>query len=448
MDQTFSIKNLKKLMKHDREKGGALEENFIPQADVIRKKINELKKLRSVSRKKLRIKKITEEFFAIRSGRISAVLEKRKAQHDGAMTSALELVAAEMNKKDFKVDIVQLPSLVAGKKVYGVGNSLSQILAVRFTQNVLKVIYDVKMPPRDMLVSQVKKLALDGMPKFIVRADVESFYESVRHKDLLDGIHQSPELSVVIKRILTRLIKNYESLTGEAKGLPRGVGISAYLSEIYLSSIDAQIKRHEDLFYYSRYVDDMILMYAPQRKDSAGGYLKVLEDTLMTKGLRVNSKTEAINLLESQVGKFEYLGYEFDMSPSKKGVRLSLKKFNKYKDRIDKSFADYIKKEKFVAKKAAEELYVRALYLTGNMRLFNRKSNAFIGVYFSNKFITDTKQLKGLDAMYQAKVRGISDPALARRLAKLSFVEGFEKKIFRGFDAVKLSLIARGWTHA
>ena len=286
------------------------------------------------------------------------------------------------------------------------------------------------------------------MPKFIVRADVESFYESVRHKDLLDGIHQSPELSVVIKRILTRLIKNYESLTGEAKGLPRGVGISAYLSEIYLSSIDAQIKRHEDLFYYSRYVDDMILMYAPQRKDSAGGYLKVLEDTLMTKGLRVNSKTEAINLLESQVGKFEYLGYEFDMSPSKKGVRLSLKKFNKYKDRIDKSFADYIKKEKFVAKKAAEELYIRALYLTGNMRLFNRKSNAFIGVYFSNKFITDTKQLKGLDAMYQAKVRGISDPALARRLAKLSFVEGFEKKIFRGFDAVKLSLIARGWTHA
>lgn len=58
MDQTFSIKNLKKLMKHDREKGGALEENFIPQADVIRKKINELKKLRSVSRKKLRIKKL------------------------------------------------------------------------------------------------------------------------------------------------------------------------------------------------------------------------------------------------------------------------------------------------------------------------------------------------------------------------------------------------------
>lgn len=448
MDQTFSINNLKNLMRQDRKKGGALEENFIPQADAIRKKINELKKLRSTSRKKLRTRAITEEFFVVRSARISSVLEKRKVQHDEVMTSELELIAAEMNKKDFRVEIFQLPTLVSGKKVYSVGSSLSQILAARFAQNVLKVVYDVKMPPRDIIVSQIRKLALDGMPKFIVRADVESFYESVRHKDLLDGIHQSSELSVVIKRILTRLIKNYASITGEAKGLPRGIGISAYLSEIYLSSVDAQIKRHEDLFYYSRYVDDMVLMYAPQRKESAGGYLKILEDILMDKGLRLNSKTEAIDLLEDQSGKFEYLGYEFDMSPSTKGVRLSLKKFNKYKDRINKSFSDYDRKEKFIAKKAAEELYVRALYLTGNMRLFNRKSNAFIGVYFSNKFITDTRQLRSLDAIYQDKVRRLLDPALVRRLEKLSFVDGFENKVFRGFDAVKLSFIARGWTHA
>ncbi|WP_277342840.1 reverse transcriptase domain-containing protein, partial [Pseudomonas viridiflava] len=108
-------------------------------------------------------------------------------------------------------------------------------------------------------------MALDGVPKYIIRSDVELFYESVGHKELFDGIYQAPELSVLIKRILTRLMKDYVVVSGDENGLPRGIGISAYLSEIYLSSIDDEIRRQDNLFYYARYVDDMVLMYAPQR---------------------------------------------------------------------------------------------------------------------------------------------------------------------------------------
>jgi hypothetical protein len=81
------------------------------------------------------------------------------------------------------------------------------------------------------------------------------------------------------------------------------------------------------------------------------------------------------------------------------------------------------------------------------MRLFNRKSNAFIGVYFSNKYITETSQLSGLDLFFQNKIKSISSPSLARKLTKLSFVKGFKEKLFRNFDSKQLSELSRGWKH-
>ncbi|MEZ2743806.1 antiviral reverse transcriptase Drt3a [Halopseudomonas bauzanensis] len=447
MDQAISIKNLNYLLKGDREKGGNLEERFIPAAFDIRIKLYKLNKLRSLSRYRLRTGKITPAFYDKRISRLAIVIEKRKAEHARLIDSELERASKIIGSKEFRINLALLPATVGGKRVYGVGDSLDQILAVKFVQRMLKSLYDIRMPSRDTLTSQVKSLALDDVPKYIIRSDVESFYESVRHKELLDGIHQSPELSVLIKRILTRLMKDYVAISGDDNGLPRGIGISAYLSEIYLSSIDTEIRQQDDLFYYARYVDDMVLMYAPHRKELATKYLGTLRNILHEKGLKLNNKTKAIDLLEEQKGKFDYLGYTFDVSSSTPGVRLSKRKFDKYKSRIEKAFTDYSKKCAFIPKKAAEELMLRCLFLTGNMRLFNRKSNAFIGIYFSNKYITDTDQLSGLDQFYRNKIAGVASPSLKRKLSKLSFEKGFTEKLFRNFDSKQLSELSRGWKH-
>ncbi|HAT33015.1 MAG TPA: reverse transcriptase [Janthinobacterium sp.] len=448
MDQTSSVRNLNILLKEDREKGGKLEETYVPDAFKIRVKMHKLRKLLQNSLHRMRIGKMTEAVYTKRKSRIDTVLEKRKIEHDSLVEGALQLVSKAIGKKDFRVSVALLPTTVGGKKVYGIGKDLAQILVVRLIQRVLKIVYKVSMPPRDMLIGQIKALALDGMPKYIIRADVEQFYESVAHDHLLDAIHQSPELSIVVKRILTRLIKDYVAASGDEKGLPRGIGISAYLSEIYLAGIDRKIKSQEGVFYYARYVDDIVLMYAPQRNELADHYLSKLKSIFSEKGLLLNSKTRELNVLTEQKGKFEYLGYEFDLSPGKRGIRLSTKKEKKYKARIEKSFSDYQKKHTFIVAKAADELFVRCLFLTGNMRLFNRKSNAFIGIYFSNRFITDTAQLNGLDSFFQHKISTLLDVSLKRKLGKLSFAAGFRDKIFRNFDLEKLSEISQGWNHA
>ena len=182
MDQAFSIKNLNDLLKNDREKGGDLEERYIPAAFNIRVKLYKLSKLRSFSRYRLRTGKMTQAFYDKRMSRLVQVIDRRKTQHEALVSAELERVSKVISSKEFRLNILLLPVTIGAKKVYGVGSSLDQVLAVRFVQRALKVLYEVRMPSRDMLVSQIKTLALDGVPKYIIRSDVESCYESVRHK--------------------------------------------------------------------------------------------------------------------------------------------------------------------------------------------------------------------------------------------------------------------------
>ncbi|HEY1026253.1 MAG TPA: antiviral reverse transcriptase Drt3a [Pseudomonas sp.] len=448
IDQAFSIKNLNKLLDEDREKGGDLEERYIPDAYALRMRIYELKKSRSLVRYKYRTGVVTAQFHELRTSRLNKVIKGRKEIHSTLVDNVLERVSRQILSKNFRVELNVLPVLIRNKTVYGVGRDLAQVLAIRLVQKILKDVYHIEMPPRDIVVAQVKALTMDGSPKFILRADVESFYESVQHKDLLESIHQSPQLSVLVKRIITRLLSDYLRLSGADRGLPRGVGISAYLSEIYLAYIDAEVRRHDEIFYYARYVDDMIMMFAPEKKEAVHEYLTSFAELLGKKGLSLNDKTQPLNLMDEQRGKFTYLGYEFDVSQSSRGVRMSAAKLKKYRDRIDKSFNDYHAKVAFIPRKAARELITRSLYLTGNMRLFNRKSNAFIGVYYSNKHITDISQLKGLDRYFLAKINLLTDVGLKRKLSRMSFENGFVGKEFRNFSAKKLSEISRGWKHA
>ena len=171
-------------------------------------------------------------------------------------------------------------------------------------------------------------------------------------------------------------------------------------------------------------------------------------ELLDKKGLSLNDKTKLFNLMDEQRGKFTYLGYEFDVSSSSRGVRMSAAKLIKYKDRIEKAFNDYGAKVAFIPQKAAKELVMRCLYLTGNMRLLNRKSNAFIGVYYSNKYITDVSQLRALDYLLRARVDPLTDVRLKRKLSRLSFERGFVQKEFRNFSTKNLSEISQGWKHA
>lgn len=443
MDQSFSIKNLNWMLVEDIKNGGDLEEKYMPKAFDIKNKIKRLNKIRFHLKNKL--KEINNELSNNRFLRVNAVIDDMKLQYQSIVSDELGRISKSIESKEFRLNVNRLSHEVGGKKVYGVGNCLGQILVVRFIQNVLKELYDIRMASRDMVISQIKLLALDDVPKYIIKTDIKSFYESINHQFLLDEIHDSSSLSLIIKRILTRFISDYKRISGDVKGVPRGIGLSAYLSEIYLSNIDKEMKRNEDLIYYGRYVDDMIFIYAPVRKETVDGYLYKIESILEKKKLILNKdKTFDFNLLGGKSGNFDYLGYNFHLGGNR--ILLSKSRIDKYTLRINQSFEEYERKRLFLPKKAEEELICRCIFLTGNIRLFNRKSNAFIGVYFSNKYITDTSQLDHLDRIYQERISSsYVSISTKRKIKKLSFRKGFDRKLFGGLTRKQILHISKGW---
>ncbi|WP_296258600.1 MULTISPECIES: antiviral reverse transcriptase Drt3a [unclassified Pseudomonas] len=447
MDQTVTVKNLKRLFDEDQKKGGSLEQKFFPDAFALKRKIAFIKRYYKFLRSRLKKALITEENFLARHSRLRMALDARRGKYDVVITDLLSSIAELINKKDFRLAVHALPELVNGKQVYSVGSTIESILAARHLQKILKELYGIRLAGRDLIVNQIKSLVFDGFPKYVIKADISSFYESVDHKLLLEQLHGSTKLSVLVKRLITRAVKDYVSLSGSEKGLPRGIGISAYLAEIYLAKVDQDLRRSSDLVYYSRYVDDMFLVYAPRRAECTVSYLSELKGILGRKGLVVNSKTDEISFLTEQKGSFEYLGYAFKVDGASKKVMLSHKKCEKYRARVKKSFDEYKAKQAWMRDKSSKDLIARIGFLTSNTRLFNRKSNAFIGVYFGNKFINDTKQLVGLDHFLKHQIGMLDDERLKRRLSRYSFELGFNNKIFREFDPKTLSEMSRGWLH-
>ncbi|MFM4982075.1 RNA-directed DNA polymerase [Aeromonas caviae] len=104
------------------------------------------------------------------------------------------------------------------------------------------------------------------MPKIIIRTDISSFYESISHDLLKLTLERHGHLSLSTKRIINETLKFYTIETGSSRGLPRGIGISAYLSEVFMIDIDDEILKLPHIIYYKRYVDDIIAIFSPPIK--------------------------------------------------------------------------------------------------------------------------------------------------------------------------------------
>lgn len=445
LNQSFSVRNFRQIYDIDRKNKGTIERDHFPEAYAIRLKINRVKNLIKVFQLKHKKNKLTYDELERRKTKLNEIIQKRKEKYNYIIDEKLGTMLTIVNAKGYTLPLLLLPYQVKNKDVFSIGNKVEDIFVSKHIQTVLSTLFETKINNRDIIISRLSTLAKELSPKYIIRADVANFYESIDHKKLLDILHSSSKLSVAPRRIITQLIRQYRSITGNEKGLPRGVGISAHLSEIYMSDIDKNIQSIHDITYYERYVDDMIIIFSPRKKENTLSYLKSISNILNNFGLSFNSKTKEIDLYNQSNKNFEYLGYKFEVTSSSCSVKISSAKLQKVRKRIDKSFDEYNKNLKKIPNKSYQLILLRLKFLTGNTQLHNSKSKAFIGVYFSNRFITETSDLLGLDYYLASKLNGIYDQKLKKRISKLSFKEGFEEKVFRNFTVEELGILSNGW---
>ncbi|WP_258962035.1 reverse transcriptase domain-containing protein, partial [Klebsiella pneumoniae] len=97
--------------------------------------------------------------------------------------------------------------------------------------------------------------------------------------------------------------------------------ISPMLSELYLSEFDRNINLHPEVFYYSRFVDDMVIISSGNEDQKA--FMKQVVDFLPN-GLKLNKnklnisplipkRSKGDNNNDKLLHKFDFLGYSFSV---------------------------------------------------------------------------------------------------------------------------------------
>lgn len=323
---------------------------------------------------------------------------------------------------------------------------LCQNLILRKLHNNIKAIYKVQQADRNTIVRQMKVLLNENVNMWVVRLDVRHFYESINQKKLITKLVEDARLSYPSITLLQSLFK--EPVVAAGTGVPRGLGVSAAMSELYMKYFDLDIRRVEGVYYYARFVDDIIVFCSSER--SSDMVWEIAQDGLDRLGLELNSEKSYKWCSSAHSPELIYLGYSFKKIDGKVEVSISDKKRNVIKTRLTKSFVRFAKDRNF------NLLKLRIKFLTGNFTLYQADTllPIKVGLFFNYKQATNTVCLDELDKFYQNLLHcrtgklgsriALSKPEL-KDLEKYSFRFGYENHVNHHFTNEQMSMITNCW---
>lgn len=293
------------------------------------------------------------------------VLELEKAQSDleklydvkeAILDRYLQHLSSIIRQRHFKITLSKY--LKDDKEIFCLDSSShAMFFAAKQLQYNIHKTFKVKQANRNSILSCIKSLLETKRPISVIRTDISSFYESIDQKILLNRIEDntllSPKSRAFIKAILNQYnnIKN-ASTSAADKGIPRGVGISAYLSELYLKDLDTNIKSRPEVMFYARYVDDIfIILSCVPIGQTIETYYQGLTASFAELGLSLkqpndgSGKCQLITFNNDISIEVQYLGYRIVLSRTKDKLsvifNMSPNKVDRLKKKIDAAFLHF-----------------------------------------------------------------------------------------------------------
>lgn len=323
---------------------------------------------------------------------------------------------------------------------------LCQNLILRKLHRNIKRIYSVQPADRDTIVKQMKLLLMENVEMRIVRLDIRHFYDNVNRMRILAKLIDDARLSHQSLMLLQNLFS--DPTIAACPGLPKGLGVSAVLSELYMKYFDIDFKKIEGVYYYARFVDDIIVFCNSETSKKLSWKYANIE--LEKIGLQLN-KEKSYSLDPRRPGtSFSFLGYNFQFTGNRLKVSIAPKKLNVIKTRITKAFVRYSKDHDFGL------LKLRIKFLTGNFTLYNPNTlqPIKVGIYFNYKMANEVSALKALDLYYQRLLHcriGRLGSAIAlskiqvKELERYSFCFGYNNHVNHHFTTDQMVQIANCW---
>lgn len=323
---------------------------------------------------------------------------------------------------------------------------LCQNLILRKLHNNIKAIYRVQQADRNTIVRQMKILLNDDVEIWVVRLDVRHFYESINREKLISKLTEDARLSYPSITLIQSLFK--ERVVAAGAGMPRGLGVSAAMSELYMKYFDLAIRRVEGVYYYARFVDDIIVFCSSKRSKDL--VWETAQEDLNSLGLKLNREKSYTWCSSAHGAELVYLGYTFKRINSKVDVSIADKKIKVIKTRMTKSFVRFAKDRNF------NLLKLRIKFLTGNFTLYQADTllPIKVGLFFNYKQATSTACLDELDKYYQKLLHcrtGKLGSHIAltklelKDLEKYSFRFGYENHVNHHFTNDQMGMITNCW---
>lgn len=322
---------------------------------------------------------------------------------------------------------------------------------------------------RSFIVTILQHFLEESVAFRVYRLDIKSFYESFSINEIENKLFSLREISPHSKQLTKALLHHYSTIDGE--GLPRGMAISAILSDFMMKEFDSSARNHPNVYLYGRYVDDIIII--TNHDEDEFNFIEGIKQQL-PKGLHLNERKQAIKSFDKHKAvkqqepflKFsiEYLGYQFFIYDRPKGndnkpifrlvrVEIAQSKIKKIKLRIVRTLIEFLKT------KDETLLLDRIKYLTSNFSIIDKNTGKrrLAGIYHGYPLLSSqSKSLEELDKFLRnailskkgaifSKTAVFISSRLKRRLLAQNFTRGHANKYFIYFSPSKISQIQKCW---
>jgi len=356
-------------------------------------------------------------------------------------------------------------SILRGKNVYSLP-SFSNELLIRKVNNNVRHFVKIRHPARTSIVTNLTRIVSEAVQYRIYKLDVKSFYESFAVADVLKKIDDIEQLSLATKKIIREIFKHVIAMDGS--GIPRGLALSATLSDFMMQDFDRNLRNKNNVFFYSRYVDDIIIVTSGSELEQK--FIKSVED-LLPNGLKLSRKKRYVKFVPHVTDKsktkydFEYLGYKFSVcDPGAKDTFRSVildiadSKIKKIKTRVTLAVAQYKSAADF------QILEQRIKFLTGNFSIpdDDRVKKKLAGIFYNYHLMDSDQADNGLNKLDRflrtailsssgtifSKFQLYSSVAERKILLGNSFEDGFNTRSFMHFSPASLNLVQGCWKYA
>lgn len=239
LDQMFTAENFRRIYDAENRKGLDLPSRYFPSLEPLTLAVRD--KVQDIRDHRANQSAMTADVFETTLLDLKKKLADAKAEKSAAVDALMDEISQKVLKPTFNIDLSKKDG-PNGKPVFCIDAEPETFFVIKQLQRNINRIYGVKQANRHDLVCQVRDMLGGTFPIELVRTDISSFYESINREKLLKKLDSDELLSPASKKYIKQVLVSYGKKSGTAVGVPRGVGISAYLAELYLRDVDNAIR--------------------------------------------------------------------------------------------------------------------------------------------------------------------------------------------------------------